>query len=61
MDVITQTLRIDTEGEAALKPARRFSSESAAVLPSAQFWRRFARLEGFGNGYGFAGSAGINR
>ena len=35
MDVITQTLRIDTEGEAALKPARRFPSESAAVLP----WR----------------------
>ena len=55
MDVITQTLRIDTEGEAALKPARRFPSESAAVLPSAQYWHDSRRLKVLGMGTALPG------
>jgi hypothetical protein len=55
VDVITQTLRIDAEREAALKLSRRFSSESAAVLPSAQFWRDSRALKVLGMGTALPG------
>jgi 3-oxoacyl-[acyl-carrier-protein] synthase-3 len=55
VDVITPALRIGTEGEAALKPARRFPSESAAVLPSGQYWHDSRSLKVLGMGTALPG------
>ena len=55
MDTITQSLRVDTEGGPALKLARRFPWEGAAVLPSAQFWNDSRTLKVLGMGTALPG------
>ncbi len=57
MDSISQTLRVDIEGEAAPKPARRFPPESSTVLPSAQFWHDSRTLKVLGMGTALPGPA----
>ena len=55
MDSISQTLRVDIEGEAAPKLARRFPPESATLLPSAQFWHDSRTLKVLGMGTALPG------